>query len=115
MKRQALLFSSSALLLALSASLAAAQQTVELCLETIGCVQNRHVSKRDAEKLGCDQLWTARNAIFAVRGYCFSTARGKQEFGNQHCRYTSQNAVPLNDFERANINLIKSIEKRRGC
>ncbi len=27
-----------------------------LCYEVIGCVQDRNISSRDAEKLGCDQL-----------------------------------------------------------
>lgn len=86
-----------------------------VCYEGIGCVQERNISPREAEKLGCDQLWTVRNGIFAARGYCFSTARGKEEFGNEGCQFSDQNAVPLNDYERANVRLIQSIEKRRGC
>ena len=50
-----------------------------LCYETIGCVQDRLIDQSDAEKLGCDQLWTVRNGIYAVRGYCFKTERGKAE------------------------------------
>jgi hypothetical protein len=86
-----------------------------LCYEVVGCVQDRNISAHDAEKLGCDQLWTVRNGIFAARGYCFKTGRGKDEFGNDGCRFADQSQVPLNDFERANIDLIQSIEKRRGC
>ncbi|WP_072377482.1 YARHG domain-containing protein [Hyphomicrobium sp. NDB2Meth4] len=87
----------------------------DLCYEVVGCVQDRNISALDAEKLGCDQLWTVRNGIFASRGYCFSTKRGIEEFGNENCRYGDQNEVPLNDYERANIRIIQSIEKRRGC
>jgi hypothetical protein len=86
-----------------------------LCYEVIGCVQNQLISPHDAEKLGCDQLWTVRNGIFAARGYCFQTPRGKEEFGNDGCRFPVQEDVPLNDFERANIRVIQSIERRRGC
>jgi hypothetical protein len=86
-----------------------------LCYETIGCVQDRNISSRDAEKLGCDQLWTVRNGIFAAHSYCFQTQRGIDEFGNSGCRYSDQSEVPLNDYERANIKIIQSIEKRRGC
>ena len=82
-----------------------------LCYEIIGCVQDRYMSQRDAEKLGCDQLYTVRNGIFASRGYCFKTGRGQDEFGNEGCTYTDQDQVPLNDYER----VIQSIEKRRGC
>jgi hypothetical protein len=86
-----------------------------LCYEVVGCVQDRKISARDAEKLGCDQLYTVRNGIFAARGYCFSTQRGIDEFGNQGCRFSDQNAVPLNDYERANVKLIQSIESKRRC
>lgn len=86
-----------------------------LCYEGIGCVQDRNISQHEAEKLGCDQLWTVRNGIFAARGYCFQTQRGIDEFGNTGCRYADQNEVPLNDYERANIRVIQAIEKRRGC
>ena len=86
-----------------------------LCYEIIGCVQDRYISAREAEKLGCDQLYTVRNGIFASRGYCFKSGRGQDEFGNEGCTYTDQDQVPLNDYERANVRVIQSIEKRRGC
>lgn len=96
-------------------AMAGDEDPARLCFEDVGCVQNRVIARADAERLGCDQLWTVRNGIFAARGYCFHTERGKQEFGNDGCRYPVQEDVPLNDFERANIRIIQSIEKRRGC
>jgi YARHG domain len=87
----------------------------EPCFETVGCVSDREISAREAEKLGCDQLWTVRNGLYAARGYCFKTARGREAFGNASCQYDDQSQVPLNDYERANIRLIRAIEKRRGC
>lgn len=96
-------------------ALAGDPEPSQLCFETVGCVQNRLIAPGDAEQLGCDQLWTVRNGIFAARGYCFHTERGKEEFGNDGCRFPVQEDVPLNDFERANIKVIQSIEKRRGC
>jgi hypothetical protein len=86
-----------------------------LCYETIGCVQDRAIEQSQAEKLGCDQLWTARNGIYHSRGYCFKTDRGRQEFGNENCIIDDEAQVPLNDCERANVKLIRSIEQRRGC
>ncbi len=86
-----------------------------LCYEIIGCVQDRKISPADAEKLGCEQLYTVRNGIFASRGYCFKTGRAQEEFGNEGCTYADQDQVPLNDYERANVRVIQSIEKRRGC
>jgi hypothetical protein len=86
-----------------------------LCYETIGCVHDRKISERDAEKLGCDQLWTVRNGIYHARGYCFKSERGMAEFGNEGCQHDDEVEVPLNDYERANVGLIRRIEKRRGC
>jgi hypothetical protein len=86
-----------------------------LCYETIGCVHDRKIDEHDAETLGCEQLWTVRNGIYHARGYCFKTDRGRAAFGNEGCRFDDEAAVPLNDYERANVRLIRAIEKRRGC
>ena len=48
-----------------------------------------------------------RNGIYAVRGYCFKTDRGKAEFGNDGCHFDDEAEVPLNDYERANVKLIR--------
>ena len=86
-----------------------------LCYETIGCAQDRLIDAAQAEQLGCDQLFTARNGIYHARGYSFKTDRGQQEFGNENCSFDDEAQVPLNDYERANVKLIRSIEQRRGC
>ena len=98
-----------------SAALAGGGSPPALCYEIVGCVQSRNIPPRDAEQLGCDQLWTVRNGIYASRGYCFKGGRGQDEFGNEGCSYADENQVPLNDYERTNVRLIQSIEKRRGC
>jgi hypothetical protein len=99
------------------AALAASSQAYEtgLCYETIGCVQDRRINESDAAKLSCDQLWTVRNGIYAVRGYCFKTDRGKKEFSNDGCNFDDESEVPLNDYERANVKLIREMEQRRNC
>ncbi len=86
-----------------------------LCFESVGCGLDRYIDEDDAEALGCQELWRVRYAIYAVRGYCFKSARARNEFGNQFCQYTDDADVPLNDYERANIELLRSIEKHRGC
>ena len=91
------------------------QEQAGLCYETIGCVQDRAIDESQAEQLGCEQLWTARNGIYHARGYCFKTERGRQEFGNENCSFDDEAQVPLNDYERANVKLIRTIEQRRGC
>ncbi len=104
----------AALSIAASAGIGQAYEA-GLCYETIGCVQDRLIDRRDAEKLGCDQLWTVRNGIYAVRGYCFKTERGKQNFSNEGCNFDDEAEVPLNDYERANVKLIRELEQRRNC
>jgi hypothetical protein len=86
-----------------------------LCYETVGCVHDRKIDEGDAEKLGCEQLWTVRNGIYHSRGYCFKTDRAREAFGNEGCQYDEEAQVPLNDYERANVRLIRAIEKRRDC
>jgi hypothetical protein len=108
-------FWSMVILAASGPAMAGDDEEPQLCYETVGCVSNRKISEADAEKLGCEQLWTVRNGIYAVRGYCFKTDRGKAEFGTEGCQFDDEAAVPLNDYERANVAIIKSIEKRRGC
>jgi hypothetical protein len=86
-----------------------------LCYETIGCVHDRKVAESEIEALGCEQLWTVRNGIFHSRGYCFKTDRAKEAFGNEGCEYEDESAVPLNDYERANVKSIRDAEALRGC
>lgn len=64
----------------------------------------------------CDQLWHARNSIFAAHGYCFKSARGKAAFGHLACNpnLTAGN-VPLSAAERAEVNRLKDLETRQGC
>ncbi|MDZ7576061.1 MAG: caspase family protein [Pseudotabrizicola sp.] len=60
----------------------------------------------------CFDLWYARNAIFAERGYCFTSAEGKKWFDNSQC-HTS--APQLSSAETAEVNAIKAREKAQGC
>ena len=56
-----------------------------------------------------------RNEIFAERGYCFQTKRGKTTFGTANCKFTDLNQVPLNNIERANVATIARAEKLKSC
>jgi|GEM_PF-803702 len=59
----------------------------------------------------CSQLWYARNTIYANKGYCFSTARGRAAFG--------PGCFPpygrLNRAEQRRVSNIKRMEGMRGC
>lgn len=92
-----------------------ATPALSACFEIVGCTDSEYMSDASLRRLSCDALWTVRNTIFYENGYCFQTAKGKQVFGNQGCRYTVSGQVPLNRFERANVETVKKVEARKGC
>jgi len=61
--------------------------------------------------MSCDQLWYARNAIFAAKGYCFKTARARAVFGPR-CQppYGKLNAA-----EQDRVDAFRSWESSKGC
>lgn len=80
-----------------------------------GCPWKSHLKKGDLEQLSCQSLTFMRNRLFKEKGYCFRSEAAKAEQGNEGCRFVIQALVPLNDFERANIALIRKIEKAKRC
>lgn len=61
--------------------------------------------------MSCEDLWVARNQIYAAKGYCFKTQRARAAFG-PGC-YPPYGR--LNHSEQARVNRIKQAERRRGC
>lgn len=72
---------------------------------------DRYVSPGETRGLGCDELWYARNEIFARNGFRFETARGRAAFGDDGWTRNPR----LNRFERANVDMFEGLEYRRGC
>jgi hypothetical protein len=70
-----------------------------------------YLTDDDLTGLDCDQLWHARNEIYARNGYKFLTARAKAEFGDAG---TTRNPK-LNRFEEKNIALIQAAEAAAYC
>ena len=59
----------------------------------------------------CDQLWHARNSIFAAAGHCFKTPRAIAVFGTRcHPPYGQ-----LTRAQEARVNAIKAQERQLGC
>ena len=59
----------------------------------------------------CDQLWHARNSIFAQAGHCFKTPRATAVFGTRcHPPYGQ-----LTKAQEARVNAIKAQESQLGC
>ena len=80
---------------------------------------SRYLSATELSSLSSADLWRARNEIFARKGYKFSRRRGiafAQTLGNYY-RGVDDNQGRvfnnMNQYERANVTLIKSIERGR--
>ena len=79
---------------------------------------SRYLSPNELAGLNADQLWRARNEIYARNGYVFSSPRGiafARSLGSYyHGVDLDDNRVynHMNPFEQANVTLIKSIEQR---
>lgn len=96
-------------------ALFAATPASSACFELIGCTDSEYFSQAQLRRLSCDALWTVRNTIFDENGYCFQTAKGQAVFSNVGCKYTVSGNVPLNKFERTNVERIKAVEAQKGC
>ena len=80
---------------------------------------SRYLSATDLSSLSSADLWRARNEIFARKGYKFSSPRGiafAQTLGNYY-RGVDDNQSRvfnnMNQYERANVTLIRAIERGR--
>lgn len=80
---------------------------------------SRYLSATDLSSLSSADLWRARNEIFARKGYKFSSPRGTafaRTLGNYY-RGVDDNQSRvfnnMNQYERANVTLIRTIERGR--
>lgn len=91
------------------------------CYDVVGCTNHNLFSRHYADYLAaedgptCDFLYQMRNRIYAEHGYCFKTARGIAEIGNDGCHIHNQAAVPLSNIERSNIATIQRAERAKAC
>jgi len=78
----------------------------------------RKLSDEELSSMGKDQLWRARNEIFARRGYIFATDKGKTFSESLGPAYqplsgeADQILESMNPVERYNVRLIESAEKK---
>ncbi len=86
------------------------------CYDVFGCSDRNRFRANDLmDGPNCDFLYMMRNNIYKERGYCFTTPRAIQTFGNAGCRFDNVNEAPLNTFERANVATIQSVEAAKHC
>jgi hypothetical protein len=100
----------------LFAGIALAQPANAACFESgIECTHDHYITTTVLEPLSCDSLWTVRNMIFDEKGYCFKTAKAQSVFSNDGCSYTTMASLPLNQYESANIQTVRAVEKQKAC
>jgi hypothetical protein len=64
----------------------------------------------------CDNLWHRRNAVWHRSGYCFTSAKGQQVFGNQGCsRDLAAARAAMTSADRALVDALDAREKQLGC
>ena len=82
--------------------------TISLAL-LLGLAQQAQA--QDASRMSCEELWLARNQIYANNGYCFQSQRARAIFG--------PGCVPpfgkLAPEEAREVAVLQSWERRRGC
>ncbi len=63
----------------------------------------------------CHGLWVERNSIYKEAGFCFKTERAISFFGNEGCRFESEEDLPLSPGERRRIAHIRALERDMDC
>jgi hypothetical protein len=66
---------------------------------------------QEARYMSCDELWYARNAIYAEAGHCFKTERGIATFGRRCFPPYGR----LARYEQRRVEEIQYWEARKGC
>jgi hypothetical protein len=66
---------------------------------------------QDPSMMGCNELWYARNQIYAQFGYCFRTARSQSVFG-PGC-FAPYGRLPA--WAQRRVNEFQMWEDRNGC
>lgn len=67
----------------------------------------QRISADDLSYLNCDELWHARNEIYARNGYRFRTPRGRAVFGDEGWTDNPR----LSRTEQANVARIQAYER----
>lgn len=89
------------------------RQAIKICVGLIAVLFE--IGSASAQQLlenaTCDQLWLARNSIFARNGYCFKTPQAQAYFGPACFPPYGK----LNQGEQAVVNAISVWESAKGC
>jgi hypothetical protein len=80
-----------------------------------GCPWNGYLAAKELRQLSCQNLGHMRNRIYDQNGYCFQKPELKAQYNTDGCRWPIQVFVPLNKYERENIERIKKAESKQRC
>ena len=94
---------------------ALAQGPARSCYEDIGCPWKDATRIEALRTLTCQNLAHVRNQLYHENGYCFHSKESQALYGNGGCRPPIQELVPLSPIERANIGLVRTAEREKGC
>jgi hypothetical protein len=97
----------------LAAAALAGSASLALAGDPVADAHVAYLKKKHFVGFSCGDLWYFRNQIFDEAGYCFKTDRAIAAFGNDGC--VSGSYSILNKYERANVNMLKSLEQAKGC
>lgn len=68
-----------------------------------------------ARALDCDEAWYKRNEVYKQAGYCFTTKRAIDAFGNAGCKYDNVGDVPLSVRQWETVAELKAFERKYRC
>jgi len=77
----------------------------------ISCAGTSQAVAQSYRHMSCDELWYARNAIYADNGYCFETRRARRAFGRSCFPPYGELSGP----DRREVAAIQRWERRKGC
>lgn len=81
----------------------------------IDCLENVDIKPADLKGHSCEQLWILRNSVFHEQGYCFHSDKARKWFVGKDCKFDDIRLVPLNDYQRKNVEVVQAAEKDKGC
>lgn len=81
----------------------------------IDCLENVDIKASDLKEHSCEQLWVLRNSVYHEQGYCFRSDKARKWFASTNCKFDDIRLVPLNDYQRKNIEVVQGVEQQKAC
>ncbi|MCP4071732.1 MAG: YARHG domain-containing protein [Hyphomicrobiales bacterium] len=92
-------------------NVAVARSFILSMLTLLMTIAPQSAQAQSLQGMSCDDLWYARNQIYADKGFCFKTQRARVAFGAGCFSPFGQ----LNSYEQARVSRIKQQEQQMNC